>query len=69
MIRPAIKGSGIVIIDKNDFISKLKGEMKTSNSYTESEDLTENALKAVKKLVNRMYRKNVISKDMYVRGS
>ena len=65
VIRPADKGSGIVIVNRSDYISKLREEMKNSDSYQETEgNRADKAVKDVKKLVNRMYREGAISKDM-----
>ena len=65
IIRPADKGSGIVIVNREDYISKLREEMKNSDSYQETEgNRADKAVKYVKKLVNRMYREGAISKDM-----
>ena len=65
VIRPADKGSGIVIVNREDYISKLREEMKNSDSYQETEgNRADKAVKDVKKLVNRMYREGAISKDM-----
>ena len=65
MIRPADKGSGIVIVDKTEYIQRLHKEMTDSGSYEEIPgDLTETATKTVSKLVNRMYKEGVINKDL-----
>ena len=65
VIRPADKGSGIVIVNKEDYTSKLQEEMTNSDSYQETErNRADSALKEVKKLVNRMYKQGAISKDM-----
>ena len=65
VIRPADKGSGIVVVDKTEYINRLHKEMTDSKSYVEiPEDLTETATKTVKKLVNKMYKEGVINKDL-----
>ena len=64
VIRSADKGSGIVIVNKEDYISKLREEMKNSDSFQETGNRADKAVKDVKKLVNRMYREGAISKDM-----
>ena len=65
VIRPADKGSGIVIVDKTEYIQRLHKEMTDSGSYEEIPgDLTETATKTVRKLVNRMYKEGVINKDL-----
>ena len=56
VIRPADKGSGIVILDKDDYINKLQKEMTGSAAYVETEkDLTHETMKKIKKLVNKMH--------------
>ena len=65
IIRPADKRSGIAVIDKSEYMEKMRKEMEGSKSYMETEgDQTEVAWKKVKKLVNRMHRDGVITKDM-----
>ena len=65
VIRPADKGSGIVVVDKTEYIHRLHNEMTDNESYKEiPEDLTETATKTVKKLVNKMYKDGVINKDL-----
>jgi len=56
VIRPADKGSGVVIVDTNTYITMEK-EMETGDSY----EITDcggqcNAEKAVKKTANRLYK-------------
>ena len=65
IIRPADKGSGIAVMDKSEYMERIRKEMEGSKSYMETEgDQTEVAWKKVKKLVNRMHRDGVITKDM-----
>ena len=65
VILPADKDLGIVIVNREDYIRKLREEMKNSVSYQETEgNRADSAVKDVKKLVNRMYRDGAISKDM-----
>jgi len=65
VIRPADKGSGIVVLDKTDYISSLQNEMTESDSYEESEnDLTQKSMKEVRKLVNSMSKNGTVTKDM-----
>ena len=65
VIRPADKGSGIVVVDKTEYIHRLHKEMTDSESYKEiPQDLTETATKTVKKLVNKMFKEGVINKDL-----
>ena len=37
IIRPADKGSGIAVIDKSEYMEKMRKEMEGSNSYMETE--------------------------------
>ena len=65
VIRPADKGSGIVVVDKIDYITQLQKEIEGSKSYEKTEsDKTEDIHKKVKKLVNKLYRDGVISDDL-----
>ena len=48
-LRQANKGSGVVILDKSEYMEKLKHEMDKRESFVETEkDLTEVAWKRVK---------------------
>ena len=63
VIRPADKGSGIVVLDKDDYINKLQKEMTESAAYVETEkDLTDETMKKIKKLVNKMHKEGAIGK-------
>ena len=65
IIRPADKGSGIVVLNKTDYIRALEEEMNENSAYVEVEgDRTQTSMKAVKKLANRMYREGAVSKEM-----
>jgi len=65
IIRPADKGSGIVIVNSEEYEDMLLGEIKASNSYVETdEDMTKKITSQVKRLANKMYREGVISEDM-----
>ena len=65
VIRPADKGSGIVVLDKTKYVESLQAEMEESNSYTMTEDdQTKKSMREVKKLVNQMYKDGAISQDM-----
>ena len=65
IIRPADKGSGIVVLDKEDYINKLQGEMTGSASYVEAEkDMTEETNKKLKKMVNKMYKEGSINDEL-----
>ncbi|KAK3089910.1 hypothetical protein FSP39_007586 [Pinctada imbricata] len=66
VIRPADKGSGVVVIDKLDYVSKLEREIESSASYeTTHSDRTQDSLKSVRKLANNMLKEGAICKDMY----
>ena len=65
MIRPADKGSGIVILDKDDYVNKLHKEMDDCDAYKKTErDTTEETMKKIRKLVNRMHKEGVIGKEL-----
>jgi hypothetical protein len=65
VIRPADKGSGIVILDKEDYIKKLHSEMEQSKSYEETEaDIVNETMKRIRKLVNKMHREGVINNEL-----
>ena len=64
IIRPADKGSGIVVIDKEEYIESLE-EMEQSSAYERTDnDRTEEAHKKVKKFVNKMNRDGLVSDDL-----
>ena len=53
------------MVDKSEYMEKIRKEMEGSNPYMETEgDQTEVAWNKVKKLMNRMHRNDVITKDM-----
>lgn len=65
IIRPADKGSGVVVLNKAEYIDKLHQEMVSSNSYVEVEkDVTRIATQQVKKVVNKMYNEGSITGDL-----
>ena len=65
MIRPADKGSGIVVVDKNEYISELLTEMDRSDIYERTEQKQiEDSYKEIKKLVDKMHKEGVITKEM-----
>ena len=54
-IRPADKGSGIVVLDKVKYTQSLQKEIEESDSFdVTDEDQTQKSLREVKKLVNKM---------------
>ena len=65
IIRPADKYSGIVVVNRDDYIHPLVTEMEGCCSYEETDvDLTEDTQKKVKRLVNKMNREGVVSDDL-----
>ena len=65
VIRPADKGSGIVVVDKDSYIQSLQKEMEDSISYEATDhDQVEEVQKKVKKLVSKMHREGAISDDL-----
>lgn len=65
IIRPADKGSSIVVVDKDGYIESLQKEIENSSSYEETDyDLTEEIQKEVKRLISKMYSDGVISDDL-----
>ena len=65
VIRPADKGSGIVVIDTDEYVEKLEREMTISNTYmqTDGSKLAE-AEKKVKVAANKMYKSGWVSKEL-----
>lgn len=65
VIRPADKGSGVVVVDTDDYIRNLEAEVQGSDSYKETngEGLM-TAEKAVKSIANKMMRDGLITKDL-----
>ncbi|MCG7879960.1 MAG: hypothetical protein N0C90_27085, partial [Candidatus Thiodiazotropha endolucinida] len=65
IIRPADKGSGIVVMDSGMYMQSLQDEVEKNNSYRKTDtDLSKTSLKNVKKVVNRIYRQGYIPKEM-----
>ncbi|XP_045178135.2 uncharacterized protein LOC123538232 [Mercenaria mercenaria] len=65
IIRPADKGSGIVIVDAEDYIKKLEKEVKDNASYMKTDGGAQyRAEKEVKKITNKMCRDGLISKKL-----
>ena len=65
VIRPADKGSGIVVIDKEEYVKKLETEVSNDRTYirTEGDGLT-NAEKRVRKVANKMEKDGTIDPGM-----
>ena len=65
IIRPADKGSGIVVMDVESYVSGLEKEVESSKSYVRASDTKyQEAEKLVKRTVNGMYKKGHISSEM-----
>ena len=65
VIRPADKGSGIVVLDREEYVESLEKEMEQSSSYEMTDNnRTEEAHTKVKKLVNKMNRDGLVSDDL-----
>jgi hypothetical protein len=65
MIRPADKGSGIVILDANSYAENLIQEIHDNSTYKEvPTDLMRKIENKVKKLANEMFKRRSITKDM-----
>jgi hypothetical protein len=65
MIRPADKGSGIVILDANSYAENLIQEIPDNSTYKEvPTDLMRKIKNKVKKLANEMFKRRSITKDM-----
>ena len=65
VIRPCDKGSGICILDSEDYIEKIECELKDSSTYKQTDhDLTEEITRKVEKLVNKLRRKNYITDEI-----
>ncbi|CAG2211803.1 unnamed protein product [Mytilus edulis] len=65
VIRPADKGSGIVVINKEEYFKKLEEEITNNDTYSETEQNTTHQItKKVKSLVNRMKKEGSISGEM-----
>ena len=65
VIRQADKGSGFVILDREDYIEKQNAELKDSKTYKQTdEDLTKQINSKVRRLVNKMYKQGVISSEL-----
>ncbi|XP_052212148.1 uncharacterized protein LOC127831197 [Dreissena polymorpha] len=65
VIRPADKGSGIVIMDREDYVKKLKCEMSDSDTYVDvTDDKTRMVENKVKKVADTLYKKGSIDSDL-----
>ena len=65
IIRPADKGSGIVIMNTEDYTNKLENEMKDNGTYAEvAEDKTKKIENKVKKLIKQIRNDRMITGDL-----
>jgi hypothetical protein len=65
VIRPADKGSSVVILNYDDYISTIEKELQDETTYqTEPKSLTAQVTRKVTSLVNEMHRNGYIDKDM-----
>ena len=63
--RPADKGSGIVVMDRDEYVRKLQGEMSDSATYEEVPgDRTRTVQNKMKKVVDTLYKKGSIDNDL-----
>ena len=65
MIRPADKGSGIVVLDASDYKNSLKKELEDSSTYTQiDKDVTQDACIKVNKLLKSLRKEGVITREL-----
>jgi len=65
VIRPADKGSGIVVMDRDEYVRKLQCEMSDSATYEEVPgDRTKTVQNKVKKVVDTLYKKGSIDNEL-----
>ena len=65
VIRPADKGSGIVVMDAEKYQDDLETEMKDSSTYDQvKKDPTRTVRNKVKKLVTEMYKRGSITDEL-----
>ena len=65
VIRPSDKSSGVVIMNRSDYETEVHDELKDNGTYKEiKEDLTTKIENKIKKNVEGMYKRNVITKEM-----
>ena len=63
VIRPADKGSGIVIFDTKDYLSRLEEEMKDGHTYQATKsDQTSKIQREVKNLITSLHKRGLIGK-------
>ncbi|XP_058872877.1 uncharacterized protein LOC117966565 isoform X1 [Acipenser ruthenus] len=65
MIRPADKGSGIVIMNTDDYMKSVQCELNNTDTYEEVKSNKINkSVKEVKEIAERLYNKGIISKEL-----
>ena len=65
VIRPSDNSSGVVIMNRSDYETEVHDELKDNGTYKEiKEDLTTKIENKIKKNVEGMYKRNVITKEM-----
>lgn len=65
IIRPADKGSRIVLMDTNNYVDHLENEMINSASYDQVKvDKSKQITNKIKKLINNMYKKGSITSEL-----
>ena len=65
VIRPADKGSDIVVLDASDYKDSLKKELEDSSTYTQiDKDVTQDACKKVNKLLKSLREEVVITREL-----
>lgn len=65
VIRPADKGSGVVIMDTAEYVRKLEDGMEDSDTYDAVDnDTTRGVQNKVKKVTDKLYKKGSITKDV-----
>jgi len=65
IIRPADKGSGVVVVNTEDYIKNLEKEMNECDSYEKNNGKCKHeASRAVKKVANKLYRDGLIDQEL-----
>jgi len=65
VIRPADKGSGVVVLDAEDYEESLKKELEDCSTYCRIDnDITQEVCKRVNKLLRNLRNDGVITKDL-----
>ena len=65
IIRPADKGSGIVIMDTDDYIKKVNEDLSQNNTYQkQKKDLTTLTNNKVTKIVKEMHKNGIIDDNL-----